>query len=243
MTVRLQSGIVSIQDAYDLLGLTGPGEASALTAAFRRAIKAAQPGRPGGDETRFRRIIAARQLLETRRSPPLALAAPLNPAAALPVVRITPHEAVNGGRTDVRLGTRLLRVRIAPGLRTGDHVRLRGAGEDGSALLLPVLIRPSDGLSVIGSDLHMVWPTLPRLLEDGGRIEIRTHAGPRSAWITPGLTGPVCLRLRDLGLPARGGRPAGHLFVTLTPGTDAPSAAEVLLSQFTRVWTPERLAA
>ena len=36
---------------------------------------------------------------------------------------------------------------------------------------------------------------------------------------------------------------AGYLFVTLHPPSDAPSAAEDLLVRFTRVWTPERLAA
>ena len=34
-----------------------------------------------------------------------------------------------------------------------------------------------------------------------------------------------------------------RLFVTLIPSADAPSAAEDLPARFTRVWTPERLAA
>ncbi len=243
MSPRTQSEIVSIAEARALLRLDGPVDGPALTDAFRRAIKAARPGLPGGDEALFRRTIAAWRLLQTQGRAPLALAAPDMGAAALPVVGISPLQAVHGGRADIRLGERTLRVRIAPGLRTGDHVRLKGIGPDGGALHLPVLIRPTDGLSVLGGDLHMSWPTPPRLIEDGGRIEIETHAGPRSAWITPGLMVPVCLRLRDLGLPARGTRPAGHLFVTLTPSADAPSAAGDLLSRFTRVWTPERLAA
>lgn len=243
MSPRPQSEIVSIAEARALLGLDGPVDGSALTDAFRRAIKAARPGLPGGDEALFRRTIAAWRLLQTQRSAPLALAAPVTRVTALPVVGITPLQALKGGRADVRLGDRTLRVRIVPGVRTGDHVRLKGIGADGGPLHLPVLIRPTDGLSALGGDLHMTWPTPPRLIEDGGRIEIDTHAGTRSAWITPGLTVPVCLRLRDLGLPARGTRAAGHLFVTLTPSADAPTVAEDLLSRFTRVWTPERLAA
>ena len=38
-------------------------------------------------------------------------------------------------------------------------------------------------------------------------------------------------------------KPGGSRFVTLTPSSGAPSAAEDLLVRFTRVWTPERLAA
>ncbi|HRJ65453.1 MAG TPA: J domain-containing protein, partial [Brevundimonas sp.] len=80
------------------------------------------------------------------------------------------------------------------------------------------------------------------LLADGGRLEVETHAGPRSAWLVAGQQ-PLRLRLKGLGLPARGARPQGHLFVTLEPSEDAPSAAEDLLIRFTRVWTPDRLAA
>jgi len=242
MSARPQSEIVSIDEARRLLGLTGPVEGDALTAAFRTAIKAARPGLPDGDEVLFRRTIAAWRLLQTQAAAPLALAAP-SMRASPPVVAITPLQALRGGQAEVRLGSRILRVRLVPGLRTGDHVRLKGAGTDGGPLHLPILIRPSGGLSVLGTDVHMHWAAPSRLIEDGGRIEIETHAGARSAWITPGLAGPIRLRLRDLGLPARGSRPAGHLFVTLTPSADTRSAAEDLLSRFTRVWTPERLAA
>jgi curved DNA-binding protein len=89
----------------------------------------------------------------------------------------------------------------------------------------------------------MTWDTSRRLLSDGGRIEIETHAGLQAAWVTAGLTEPVRLRLRGLGLPPRGRHRQGHLFVHLTPADDVPSAAEDLLARFTRVWTPDRLAA
>ena len=104
-------------------------------------------------------------------------------------------------------------------------------------------MRPAEGLSVMGDDLFMTAPASERILADGGRLEIQTHAGLRSAWITPGLQSPVRLSLRGLGLPARGSRPAGRLIVTLEPCEDTPSAAEDLLMRFNRVWTPERLAA
>jgi curved DNA-binding protein len=243
MAARLQSEIVSIYEARALLGLTGAVDGATLTATFRKAIKAARPDLPGGDETRYRRTIAAWRLLQVQAAKPLSLAAPPTRPAALPVVAISPIQALQGGTTTVRVNGRTLRVSLAPGLRTGDEIRLKGAGQDGLNLRLPVLIRTADGLSVIGNDIHMTWPTATRLIEDGGRVEIETHAGPRSAWITPGMTGPICLRVRDLGLPARGTRTRGHLFVTLIHGADAPSAAEDLLWRFTRVWTPERLAA
>lgn len=233
----------TLNEAYAVLGLHGAGEASAVARAFRLAVKASRPDQPGGDAERFRRVIAAYRLIQSSGGGRAALAPPVQPPATPPVVGLTPLEALTGTEAIVNLGARRLKVRAPAGLRTGEHLRLKGAGDDGADLYLPVLIRPTDGLATLGSDLFMRWNASPRLLADGGRIEIQTHAGPRSAWITPGLQAPVRLRLRGLGLPARGAHQAGHLFVTLIPCEDAPSAAEDLLARFTRVWTPERLAA
>ena len=241
MRARSHPEIASTREAYALLGLTGPADGEALTAAFRSAVKAARPDRPGGDEARFRKVIAAWRLLQ-KQDAPRVLAAPERAATPAPILGLTPLQALGGGSADLRLGTRTLRIQVPAGLRTGDHLRLKGAGPDGADLYAPVLIRGADGLSAIGDDLYMTCPVPLRLLEDGGRLEIETHAGPRSVWLV-GEPQPMRLRLRGLGLPARGGRPQGHLFVTLQPSEDAPSAAEDLLVRFTRVWTPDRMAA
>ena len=241
MRARSLPEVASTREAYALLGLTGPVDGAALTAAFRIAIKAARPEAAGGSDARFRKTIAAWRLIQ-QQTAPLALEAPARRPASPPVVAIGPLEALNGGLAEVRIGARLLRVRVPAGLRTSEHLRLRAAGEDGSDLYLPVLVRGADGLSAVGDDLYMTCPVSHRVLADGGRLEIDTHAGPRSAWLVAGHQ-PLRLRLKGLGLPARGGRPQGHLFVTLEPSEDAPSAAEDLLIRFTRVWTPDRLAA
>ena len=240
MRARSHSEVASAEEAWALLGLTGPADGEALAAAFRSAIKAARP-EAGGSETRFRRTIAAWRLIQSQTAP-LALAAPVVHPPAPPVLAISPLVSLRGGTADIRIDRRALRVSVPPGLRTADHLRLKAAGGDGSDLYLPVLVRGADGLSAVGDDLYMTCPVSPRLLADGGRLEIDTHAGPRSVWLVAGHQ-PLRLRLTGLGVPARGPRPQGHLFVTLTPSEDAPSAAEDLLVRFTRVWTPDRLAA
>jgi curved DNA-binding protein len=241
MRARSHPEVASTREAYALLGLTGPVEGEALTAAFRIAIKAARPDAPGGSDARFRKTIAAWRLLQ-RETAPLALAAPATRSAAPPVLAISPLDALHGGTAEVRIGPRALRVRVPAGLRTGEHLRLRAAGDGGADLYLPVLVRGADGLRAVGDDLYMTCPVSPRLLEDGGRLEVETHAGVRSAWLVAGRQ-PMRLRLKGLGLPARATRPQGHLFVTLELSQDAPSAAEDLLVRFTRVWTPDRMAA
>jgi len=241
MRARSRPEVASLREAHALLGLTGPAEGEALTVAFRAAVKAARPDLPGGDEDRFRRVIAAWRLIQTHAAP-LALAAPVVRPPSPPVVAISPRDALDGGVAEVRLAGRTLRVRVPVGLRTGEHLRLKAASADGEDLYLPVLIRGANGLGAIGDDLYMNCPVPTRLLGDGGRLTIDTHAGERAAWIVAGHQ-PLRLRLKGLGLPARGPRPQGHLFVTLQPCEDAPSAAEDLLLRFTRVWTPDRMAA
>ncbi|MFN3930646.1 MAG: DnaJ C-terminal domain-containing protein [Brevundimonas sp.] len=241
MRARSRSEVASLSEAHALLGLSGPTAEPVLTAAFRAAVKAAHPSAPGGDADRFRKVIAAWRLIQSRDRP-LALAGPTIRPPSPPVVAIGPMDALNGGRVAVRLAGRTLDVRLPRGMRSGEHLRLRGAGLGGADVYLPVLVRAANGISVLGDDLFMDCPVPTRLLEDGGRLEIDTHAGPRSAWIVAGQA-PLRLRLKGLGLPARGGRAQGHLFVALQPSEDIPSAAEDLLVRFTRVWTPDRLAA
>ncbi|MFN4296155.1 MAG: DnaJ C-terminal domain-containing protein [Brevundimonas sp.] len=235
---------LTLRDAYGLLGLHGPVEPRRLAELFRAAVKAARPDQPGGDADRFRRVIEAYRLIQKRGGLGPALDAPKVRPVPLPVVVLSPLEAIHGACATVALpGRGALRIMVPAGLRTGEHVRLKRAATDGGDLYLPVLIRAAEGLKVLGDDLFMTSPVDPRLLADGGRVEIDTHAGPRHAWIVGGMEGTARLCLKGLGLPARGSRPAGRLFVTLEAVAGAPSAAEHLLARFSSVWTSERLAA
>lgn len=239
--MRPAAPVMTVAEARAVLGLSGPAHGEALTAAFRRAVKAARPDFPDGDEARFRRAIEAHALLK-RLDAPLALPAPARRTAPPPTLAITPLQALEGGSARVRTGGRVFKVRLEAGLRTGDRLRLRGAARDGTDLWLNVVIRGCATFSAVGDDLHMTAEVPARTLREGGRIEIATHAGPKSAWLVPDHpTGR--LRLRDLGLPARGSRRRGHLYVTLSPIADAPSAAADRRARFARDWTPERRAA
>lgn len=234
--------------ACRLIGVAEGAPHAAARTAFRQAIKAARPDLPGGDAERFRQIIAAWAVVQAELArhpaptPPPArpFVAPVPPPL---IVAISPLQALTGARIKVDRPGSPLWLNLPAGVRSGEDVVFAGAGDDGGAITAPVLIRPSDDLRILGDDLYMDWAVAPRLLEDGGRIEIDTWAGPQKAWIAPGLHQPTRLRLKDLGLPARGARPAGHLFVTLVPSLEAPSAAELMRDRFCRAWTPERISA
>ena len=65
-------------------------------------------------------------------------------------------QAVAGGMVEIGLGARRLKVRVPPGLRTGEHLRLKAAGGEGGDLYLPVRIRPEDGVSAFGESRPLV---------------------------------------------------------------------------------------
>jgi len=235
----MSEGSITLETARLRLGLAAGADATARRAAFRTALKAARPDLHGGDETAYRRIIEAWALLKTE-APPSPAPPPPRPDSD-PVVTLTPRVALEGGEAWVHNAGRKLRVHLPAGVRQGDRIRLRPL-DGGEPVTLTALIRPAEGLSVLGDDVHMAAFCPTRLIEDGGRLELATWAGPRSLWITRDQS-TLRFRLKGLGLPARGARKAGHLFVSLTPSDTLATETETRLAAFTRVWTPDRLAA
>ncbi|MFN4288817.1 MAG: DnaJ C-terminal domain-containing protein [Brevundimonas sp.] len=227
----------SLSEARALLGLTGPADPETCKAAFRTAIKAARPDAPGGDPDRFRQIISAWHMIRSLEPAPLALPAPRRVPRPVAVVSLSVREALSGTTRRVRLGKgRIVDVRIPAGVRAGDHIRLAAAGDGGADIFLPVLIRSEGDMAVQGADLYMDWPVDARVLRHGGRVSVATHAGEHSLWITADQQSRL-MRIKGLGLPARGRRAAGHLFVRLIETESCPSASADLLHRFRSVWT------
>ncbi len=242
----MATDIITVREACELLEITSQDALEQLPAHFRRAAKAAHPDTEGGDVVRFRRVIDAYHLLQQNPEIPNDIAIP-RPAKALPKVVaapsappllvITPMDSLFGGTARLSVNGKRYLVHVPPGIRAGDHVRHEHIGK------VPVMIRPADGMSVLGGDLFMDHPVDHRFIRDGGRIELTTHAGAQSAWLVPDMTEPVRLCFKGLGLPARGERPAGNLFVKLVGCDDVPSAVKDMRLRFTRVWTDEGAAA
>ena len=235
----MSEGSITLETARLRLGVSAGADAATRRAAFRAALMAARPDLHDGDETAYRQIIEAWVVLKAESAPSPALPAPRPDSD--PVVTLTPRVALEGGEAWVQDAGRKLRVRLPAGVRQGDRIRLRPL-DGGDALTLTALIRAAEGLSVLGDDVHMAAFCPSRLIEDSGRLELATWAGPRTLWITRDQA-TLRFRLKGLGLPARGARKPGHLFVTLMPSDTLATETESRLAAFTRVWTPDRLAA
>ncbi len=225
------------KEACALLGLAEPVGGPTLKLAFRAAAKASRPDHPGGDEDRFRRVIEAYRLLQTLETTRAVAAAP-RPPEFRPALEITPLEAATGLARNVGLPDgRALGLRLPAGLRAGETVRLAGQAEDGKDLLLTVRITGDDGLRVVGDDLWLDFECDASVLIHGGRVRVPAPSGDRDVWVPRALPSPARLRLKDQGLPARGERPLGHLFVTLKPAkARASDPAADRLNRFRSRW-------
>ena len=222
---------LSVKAARQVLGVGPLASAGDLRRAFREAAKQAHPDRPGGDEQRFRRVVAAYQRLQPVQGGERIIQPPAPAAPEPAILTLDPLIALRGGSVEHTLaGGRRIRVKLPPGLRQGDVVRA-GAAE------LTVVLRGAADMLVRGDDLWVSVRVPARALSDGGRVALETPLGRRIVWLSSKAGERGLVRLVGQGLPARGNRPQGHLFLRLTPAPDdAHSAARTLLRRFAAAW-------
>jgi len=203
--------------ARRLLGVAPDADADVVRRAFRLAVKAAHPDRPGGDGERLRQVIEAyRRLDATREAPPAPEPAPTPDRGVR--LRITPAQAMIGGWTRLRLDDgRVLSVRLPEGLRAGERVRISGQT---CKIVIVIVIANDRRAAVSGDDLLLVAQVSRALMQEGGRLSVETPAGETSVWITKADAARGFARVNGLGLPARGLRPAGDLLLRLRLASD-----------------------
>ncbi len=132
-------------------------------------------------------------------------------------------------RGEVTLVERTLEVKIPPGIRPGQSIRLAGQGGTGSGgapagdLLLQVTIQPHPRFTVEGGDLFAELPVapweaalgavVPLTMPDGAILKVRVPAGAQ---------GGRKLTVRGRGMP---GKPAGDLHLRVRVVLPAASGA------------------
>lgn len=170
---------------------------------------------PGGHSTRFR---AAGQDQQAR-------------------LRISLDEAYQGGTRSINLAVpevdaqgqvrhqpRELKVRIPPGVKAGQRIRLQGQGGAGFGggragdLFLEIEHEPHPLFEVRDRDIYLDLPITPWEAALGGKVTVPTLGGEVSLNIPAGSQSGKQLRLRGRGLP---GKPAGDQIVRLKIVTPA----------------------
>jgi curved DNA-binding protein len=234
MSARPASSL-TLSAARALLGVApGAGERE-LRAAYREAAKRAHPDRPGGDAALFRDVLAAYRLLQDQPPPreinfPPACTTPNAEPLREATLDLDVATAVSGGSMDLTIDGRHLRLKLPPGLREDDKVRVDG-------VTFVVRHKSAREALIRGDDLWLTGKIDKRVLAEGGRVEVDTALGPRLAWISTKAASRGLVRLPGQGLPARGQHAAGDLFLRLeTVSLGAESAARSLLKRFAAAW-------
>ncbi|MBF6183191.1 Heat shock protein J [Nocardia otitidiscaviarum] len=122
--------------------------------------------------------------------------------------------------TGIQNRTRTITVRIPPGVRDGQRIRLAGQGEAGlrgappGDLYVTVHVSGDKVFGRNGDDLTLVLPVSYSELVLGTTVSVPTLDGRVGVKVPPGTADGRTLRVRGRGVPKRGGG-AGDLLVTV----------------------------
>ncbi|MEE8525415.1 MAG: DnaJ C-terminal domain-containing protein [Thermoanaerobaculia bacterium] len=141
-------------------------------------------------------------------------------------IALTIEEAAEGGDRRITVSDpvsgqgKTYSVKIPPGVREGQKVRLAGRGGPGAAgsppgdLFLKVELKPHDHFQLEGHDLHVTVPVTPWDAALGAEASIKTLNGAIKIKLPPGTSSGRKMRLRGKGFPKpRGG--AGDLYAEI----------------------------
>lgn len=160
-------------------------------------------------------------------------------------IMVTLEEAIHGSTRQLNVerggpgGSRNVetyQVKIPPGVRQGQRIRLAGKGEPGTGtgaspgdLFLRVRLSEHPDFRVEGSDLYYDLPLAPWEAALGARVEVPTPSGKASLHISSGASSGKKFRLRNQGLPKEGGGKGDFYVVAQVKTPSHTSSAEKAL--------------
>ncbi len=132
-------------------------------------------------------------------------------------------QAIEGGEMELGLQGRSLKVRVPPGVRDGERLRLKGKG--GAApqtpygkgqpgdLFLEISVKPHEFVRREGLDLYLDVPvSIPEAVE-GTQINVPTPWGDYKVTVPEGVHSGAKLRLKGQGV--RRGKKRGNFYVVI----------------------------
>ncbi len=143
-------------------------------------------------------------------------------------ITISLEEAYKGGvrtisfrRTEPngQASTQGYEIRIPPGIRDGQKLRLKGQGSVAGAaagdILIVVKVRPHPRFTLEGNDLITALPLAPWEAVLGARIEVPTLDGSVEVKVPAGMQSGKRMRVKGAGWPGKGGQ-KGDLYLRVT---------------------------
>jgi DnaJ-class molecular chaperone len=223
---------VPIEDLEDLFSIFGGGYGQA-------------PGGGSPFEDFFSR--GGRRGAGARRGRPAPTAEP-PPAVGRDVeheITLGFEEAIRGTQMALRIsregaGGETVSVKIPPGVRDGQRIRVRGKGQPavggGPAgdLYIICRVQPHPYFRRVDNDIYLELPLNLTEAALGTKVEIPTLEGKTVLTVPPGTPSGAKLRLKNLGVKPPGGSPRGHQYavVRIVPPKDLAPEQKGLLEQF-----------
>ena len=151
------------------------------------------------------------------------------------------QEAATGGARRVIAGDgRELEVRIPPGVKDGQQIRLREQGSPGERggpagdALIKIAIAPHPFFERQGRDLRLDLPISLKEAVLGAKVPVPTLTGSVAVTVPPQSNSGRVLRLKGKGLPGGGGEEPGDLYARLI--VTLPESADPKLDAFISSW-------
>jgi curved DNA-binding protein len=143
--------------------------------------------------------------------------APRGPAGVMAELGLDLRTAVEGGVRTLTMGEQSMQVRIPPGVRDGETLRLRGQGARlgggaGSDLHLTLRVAEHPVFRREGEDLHVTVPVTVGEAVGGATVDVPTLDGKVRVRVPAASTTGRTLRVRGKGVSRRGS-PPGDLYV------------------------------
>ena len=150
-------------------------------------------------------------------------------------------DAINGATSRVTLGDgSTIDVRIPPGTRDGQVLRLRGKGTPGIGggppgdALVEIAVRPHPQFTRKGDDIHMELPISRTEAVLGGKVMVPTPTGPVTMTVPKNANTGTVLRLKGKGA-RKSDRSHGDEYVTLK--VVLPDRPNEALNSFVSGWS------
>ena len=131
-------------------------------------------------------------------------------------------------------------VKIPPGLKDGQQIRLKGrggAGKNGGPpgdVMIHVAVAPHPHFVRDDRDLKIDLPISLKEAVLGGKVPVETLTGTVALSVPANSNTGTVLRLKGKGIPAHGGEPAGDLYASLV--VTLPDGEDAELQKFAEGW-------
>jgi len=160
-------------------------------------------------------------------------------------VHLTFEQAIHGTGVDIARtapdGTRsTISVKIPPGVRDGQRIRLKGKGNPGGRsvppgdLFIVCKVKPHRYFRRDGNDIYLDVPLTLTEAALGTKVEIPTIDGRTTLTIPPGKPSGARLRLKEKGVRPAGDKQRGDQYVVLliVPPAELTDRQKELLEEF-----------